>query len=88
MHALFGIGWTQHRNIQGSCDKDDCAIFYPLLEVTFFLFTIEKKDACVKDSIAEDTCFFKKRLTVIKCLYGFSNFTCIPSMTRVNTKLL
>ena len=34
VHALFGIGWRQHWGIQGSCDKDVCAIFYPLLEVT------------------------------------------------------
>ena len=27
VHALFGIRWTQHWGIQGSCDKDVCAIF-------------------------------------------------------------
>ena len=51
MHALFGIGWTQHWGIQGSCDRDICATFYPLLEVTSL-----RKHACVKDSSAEGTC--------------------------------
>ena len=54
--ALFGIGWTQHWGIQGSCDKDVCAIFHPLLEVTFIYNW--KKHLCVKD--------VKKRETFLK----------------------
>ena len=52
MHALFGIGWTQHWGTQGSCDKDVYAIFHPLLEVT----SLKKKHVCLKDSSAEGTC--------------------------------
>ena len=52
VHTLFGIGWTQDWGIQGNCDKDVCAIFYPLLEVT----SLKKKLVCVKDSSAEGTC--------------------------------
>ena len=26
MHALFGMGWTQHLGIQGSCYKGVCAV--------------------------------------------------------------
>ena len=36
---------------QGSCDKDVCAIFYPLLEVT-------SVGLCVKDSGAKGTCIY------------------------------
>ena len=36
VHALFGIGWTQHLGFQGSCHKDACAIFDLLLEVVFY----------------------------------------------------
>ena len=44
--------------IQGSCDRDVCAIFYPLLEVTSL-----KNHVCVKDSSAEGTCFILKMCT-------------------------
>ena len=56
MHALFGIGWTQHLGIQGSSHKDVCAIFDLLfgilLDVIFFLFTIDKH-VVVQDSSAD-----------------------------------
>ena len=38
----FGKGWTQDWATQGSCHMDVCAICYPLLEVIYFLFTIDK----------------------------------------------
>ena len=59
---FFGIGWTQHWGMQGSYDKDVCAIFHPLLEVTSL-----KKHVCVKDSSAEGTCWSKIRKIVAIC---------------------
>ena len=55
MHALFGTGWTQHLVIVGL--ENVCAIFDLLLEVIFFLFTI---NVCLKDSGAEGTCCLYK----------------------------
>ena len=54
MHALFGIGWTQPWGIQGSCDKDVCAIFYPLLEL------ISLKSKCKGFKCRRHLCKYKK----------------------------
>ena len=42
LFALFGIGWTQHWGIQGSCDKDVCAVFLS----TFRSYIFEKTCMC------------------------------------------
>ena len=50
MHALFGMGWTLHLGIPGSCHKDISTILDLLLEVLFFRLQL------IKDSSAEGTC--------------------------------